>query len=60
MAVFNQETRLVGEQFGASRAVDFSVDVPTGRLPPGEYLLTVEARSGTATARRDARFRLTP
>lgn len=60
VAVFSQEARLLADQFGASRAVDFSADIPTGRLPPGEYLLTIEARSGTATARRDTRFRLTP
>lgn len=58
--VYNQESRIVSEQFGAGRALDFFVDVPIARLVPGEYLLAVEARVGNETARRDARFRITP
>ena len=55
-SVYRQETRLVGGQYGASRAVDFTVDVPVARLPPGQYVLGVEARHGNDTARRDVRF----
>jgi VWFA-related protein len=58
--VFNQESRILSEQFGAGRALDFYVDVPVGRLAAGDYLLTVEARVGNETARRDARFRMVP
>jgi VWFA-related protein len=55
-SVYRQETRLVAGAFGASRAVDFSVDVPVDRLAPGSYVLGVEARHGNETARRDVRF----
>jgi hypothetical protein len=58
--VFNQESRIVSEQFGAGRALDFFVDVPVERLTTGEYLLSVEARVGNETARRNARFQVTP
>ena len=59
-SVFRQESRVVPAQFGASRAMDFMVDLPIARLEPGEYVLSVDARHGTATARRDARFRIVP
>ena len=55
-SVYRQETRLVGGQYGASRAVDFTVDVPVARLLPGQYVLGVEARHGNDAARRDVRF----
>jgi VWFA-related protein len=55
-SVYRQETRLASGQFGASRAVDFSVEVPVHRLTPGQYVLGVEARHGNETARRDVRF----
>jgi hypothetical protein len=55
-SVFRQESRIVPDQFGASRAMDFSVNVPVARLDPGEYVLSVEARHGSDTASRDARF----
>jgi len=57
-SVFHQESRILPEQFGAGRAMDFSLDVPTDRLPAGAYLLSIEARHGNETARRDARFSL--
>lgn len=55
-SVYRQETRLESAGFGASRAVDFSIDVPVDRLAPGPYVLSVEARHGNETARRDVRF----
>jgi VWFA-related protein len=55
-SVYRQETRLASGQFGASRAVDFSVDVPVDRLTSGQYVLGIEARHGNETARRDVRF----
>jgi hypothetical protein len=54
--VLRQESRVVTDQLGASRAVDFTVDLPVARLAAGEYLLSVEARHGNETARRQARF----
>jgi VWFA-related protein len=59
-SVYRQETRLASGAFGASRAVDFSVDVPVDRLAPGHYVLGVEARHGNETARRDVRFSVRP
>jgi hypothetical protein len=56
--VFHQESRILPQQFGAGRALDFSVDVPTDRLRAGEYVLTIQARHGNEIARRDARFRM--
>jgi hypothetical protein len=54
--VFHQESRILPQQFGAGRAMDFSLDVPTARLQAGAYLLTVEARHGNESARRETRF----
>lgn len=59
-SVYRQETRLAAGAFGASRAVDFSVDVPVGQLAPGSYVLGIEARHGNETARRDVRFTVRP
>jgi hypothetical protein len=58
--VFRQESRIVLDQFGLGRAMDFSVDVPTARLAPGAYLLSIESRHGNETARRDVRFEMLP
>ncbi len=58
--VFQQESRIVPAQFGATRAMDLSLEVPVARLSPGPYLLTVEARHGNETARRDVRFEVRP
>jgi hypothetical protein len=56
--VFRHEARLIPEAYGTNRATAFSLEVPLSRLQPGEHLLTVSARHGSATARRDARFRV--
>jgi hypothetical protein len=55
-SVFHQESRILPQQFGAGRAMDVSLDVPIERLRSGAYLLSVEARHGNETARREARF----
>jgi VWFA-related protein len=55
-SVFRSESRVLPSQFGASRGMDFSVDLPVARLGPGEYVLAIEARHGNEHARRDVRF----
>lgn len=55
-SVYRQETRLLPAGYGASRAIDFSVELPIESLARGAYLLSIEARHGNETARRDARF----
>lgn len=56
--VFGLEQRILPELFGANRAMDYSFDVPLRTLPPGEYLLIVEARHGNVVVTKDARFRV--
>ena len=53
--VFGQESTLdaAPSKFGG---VDHRVDLPLPQLRPGQYLLTIEASSGTEHTRRDARF----
>ena len=48
------------EQFGLGRAMDFSVDVPTSRLAPGSYVLSIESRHGNESAHREVRFEMLP
>jgi VWFA-related protein len=54
-AVYRQQQRILPVAEG-HHPMDFRVDVPIGRLPPGPYLLTFEVRHGNDTARRDVRF----
>ena len=54
--VYRQETRIETTSLGASRAVDFRMALPTDRLEPGAYVLGIEARHGSSTARRNLRF----
>jgi VWFA-related protein len=55
-SVFHSESRVLPAQFGASRGMDFSVELPLARLRPGEYVLTIEARHGNERAQRQMRF----
>ena len=51
------ETRTIGvDQFVAGRAADMRFDVPLLSLPPGEYLLTIDATLDKHSVRRDVRF----
>lgn len=43
---------------GTSRAADYRIAVPVGRLATGEYLLTIDATESTHTAQRSVRFRV--
>ena len=58
--VYRQESRILLDQFGLGRAMDFSVELPTVRLAAGPYMLSIEARHGNETARRDVRFVMLP
>jgi len=40
------------------RGADLQFDVPVADLPNGQYLLTVEAGSGSTSVRRDSRFQI--
>ncbi len=55
-SVFRSESRVLPAQFGASRGMDFSVELPLARLRPGEYVLSIDARNGNQHAQRQARF----
>jgi hypothetical protein len=54
--VFHQETRTLATDVGANRAMNMSLALPLETLDPGQYVLSVEARQGNASARRDVRF----
>ncbi len=54
--VSTTETTLDPTAFGTQRAADYRLDLPLDRLVGGEYLLTLDARTPTASARRDLRF----
>ena len=49
---------LGAEAFTSDRAADYRIDLPIAELPPGEYLLTIEARKAQTSVRRDVRFRI--
>ena len=48
------------ENFGAYRGADYRLDLGRARLPPGQYLLTIEATLGKNTVRREVRFSTRP
>jgi VWFA-related protein len=50
------ERPIEAAQFGDGRAADHQVDVPIAELPPGDYLLTIDAALGTRHLRRSSRF----
>jgi hypothetical protein len=54
--VFTRRDQLPADRFGQQRAADYQFRLPIERLKTGEYLLTLEAAIGKATARRDVRF----
>jgi hypothetical protein len=57
-SVYRQETRMTPDTMGAGRATELSFDLPTARLTPGAYLLTVETRHGNESSRQDLRFQI--
>jgi VWFA-related protein len=42
--------------FDATHTADHTFEIPVANLPPGEYLLTVNASAGAATATRQLRY----
>jgi hypothetical protein len=52
---YGQDARLEPSAFRNGYA-DYVVDLPLAGLAPGEYLLTIEARTTLASERRDVRF----
>jgi len=56
--VFGLEQRILPENFGSNRAMDYTFDVPLRGLTRGEYLLTIEARHGNVVVSRETRFRV--
>jgi hypothetical protein len=52
---FEQAADLGGEQF-ANRAADHAIRLPLAQLPPGQYLLRIEATSSTRRVSQFARF----
>ena len=55
-AVFTASKTIDAARFSASRGVPFRFELPLATLPTGEYLLTFDAKAGSATARRQVRF----
>jgi hypothetical protein len=53
---FGQDMSLSPEGSNGVRTVDYAIDLPLADLEPGPYLLTIEAKAGPASARRDLRF----
>ena len=56
--VLDKQLPLPANQFGATRAADLKIDVPTADLPAGAYVITVEVPLGSTTVRRDSRFQV--
>jgi hypothetical protein len=54
--VFHATETLGPDRLSAARAADYRVDLPIDRLPPGPYLLSIEAAAGRTSLRRDVRF----
>jgi hypothetical protein len=55
-AAFTADTTIEPAAFGADRQADYRLDLPLDRLVDGEYLLTLDASTGSASARRTLRF----
>ena len=47
---------LGADEFAADCSADLRFDVPLLSLPPGEYLLTIDATLDKHSVRRDVRF----
>jgi hypothetical protein len=55
--VFDQQDTLTEKDFSSTaHAADERLPLPIDKLAPGEYLLTISAKSGAVSAQRDVRF----
>jgi hypothetical protein len=54
--VSSATSAVAAEAFAKTRGADYSYDLRLASLAPGAYLLTIEARLGSVTSRRDVRF----
>ena len=54
--VFQRQQQIPVTTFSSQREAIVLVDVPVRQMAAGEYLLTIEASSGSTTARRESRF----
>jgi VWFA-related protein len=54
--VWNERESLQRDRLAPGQPADLRKALPLAQLPPGDYLLTVEAVRGRVTARRDVRF----
>ena len=52
----NYESTLAVSNFSEARSADYELSLPLAQLSPGEYLLEVDAQSGTRHVTRTARF----
>jgi VWFA-related protein len=58
LVIANQVLEAAPQALNALRVADVVLDVPVARLLPGEYLLTIEAGSGSTVVRRHSRFEI--
>jgi VWFA-related protein len=54
--VFDTTETFGPDRFATDRAAEYRLDLPIERLAPGMYLLVVDAKTRTASSRRDVRF----
>jgi VWFA-related protein len=55
-AAFTAETTLEPSAFDAERQADYRLELPLTRFTDGEYLLTLDATTGSTSVRRTLRF----
>jgi hypothetical protein len=47
---------VAADAFSKTRSAEYTCELPLRTLPAGAYLLTIEAKLGSITSRRDLRF----
>jgi VWFA-related protein len=57
-SVLARSDTLAPDRFSTERSADYQLRLPLATLPPGEYLLTIDAVAGKSGARRGARFQV--